>query len=89
MYPVRSCQAGRSAAQDSETGGRTEVAPAERPARPRLLVDVFSVGSPRHAVLYDQRHYLSNNRMQVNPTYGAVTQYQPPMSARVGMVLDF
>jgi hypothetical protein len=57
--------------------------------RPRLLLDVFNVGSPRRALLYEQRHYLDNAQTQVNPNYGAVTRYQPPMSARVGMVVDF
>jgi len=57
--------------------------------RPTLLVDVFNVGSPRKPVLYDQKHYLSPDRSAVNSNYGAVTAYQPPMSARVGLVVDF
>jgi hypothetical protein len=57
--------------------------------RPRLLLDVFNLGSPRRALLYDQTHYLDYARTQVNPNYGAVTHHQPPMSARVGMVVDF
>lgn len=57
--------------------------------RPRLLLDVFNVGSPRRALLYDQRHYLDNAQTTANPNYGAVTRYQPPMSARVGMIVDF
>ena len=57
--------------------------------RPRLLIDVFNVGSPRRPVLYDQKHYLTPDRTGVNSNYGAVTGYQPPMSARVGMVVDF
>ena len=57
--------------------------------RPRLLLDAFNVGSPRRALLYDQRHYLDDAQTLVNPTYGAVTRYQPPMSARLGMVVDF
>ena len=57
--------------------------------RPRLLIDVFNVGSPRKPVLYDQQHYLTPDRTGVNSNYGAVTGYQPPMSARVGMVVDF
>ena len=55
---------------------------------PRLLLDIFNVGSPRQALLYDQRHYLDNAQTSVNPNY-AVTRYQPPMSARVGVVVDF
>jgi hypothetical protein len=57
--------------------------------RPRLLIDVFNLGSPRKPVLYDQKHYLTPDRTGVNSNYGAVTQYQPPTSARVGMVVDF
>ena len=57
--------------------------------RPRLLIDVFNVGSPRKPVLYDQQHYLTPDRTGVNSNYGAVTGYQPSMSARVGMVVDF
>jgi hypothetical protein len=57
--------------------------------RPRVLIDVFNVGSPRRPVLFDQRHYTSPDRADVNPNYRAVTSYQPPMSARVGLVVDF
>ena len=57
--------------------------------RPRVLLDVFNVGSPRRAQLYDQRHYFDNAQTQLNPDYGSVTRYQPPMSARVGLVVDF
>jgi hypothetical protein len=57
--------------------------------RPRLLIDVFNVGSPRKPVLYDQKHYLTPDRTGVNSNYGAVIGYQPPTSARVGMVVDF
>ena len=57
--------------------------------RPRLLVDLFNVGSPRKGLLYDQRHYFDNAQTSVNQNCGAVTRYQPPMSARVGVVVDF
>jgi hypothetical protein len=57
--------------------------------RPRLVLDVFNVGSPRAALLYDQLHYLDSAGTQVNPNYGAVTRHQPPMSARVGMLVGF
>lgn len=60
-----------------------------RSVRPRFLVDVFNVGSPRRAVLFDQRHYTSPDRADVNQNYRAVTGYQPPMSARLGVVVDF
>ena len=57
--------------------------------RPRLLLDVFNVGSPRRALLYDQLHYTDNAQTSLNPNYGAVTRYQPSMSARVGVIVDF
>jgi hypothetical protein len=57
--------------------------------RPRVLLDVFNVGSRRLPLTYDQRHYFTPDQSAVNPNYGAVTQYQAPMSARLGMVVDF
>ena len=57
--------------------------------RPRLLVDVFNVGSPRKPVLFDQKHYYSADRATLNPFYLAVTSYQPPMNARLGVTVDF
>jgi hypothetical protein len=57
--------------------------------RPRLLLDVFNVGNQRRPVTYDQLHYTSPDQSGVNPNYGAVTQYQAPLSARLGMVVDF
>jgi hypothetical protein len=41
------------------------------------------------SMLYDQVHYFDAGKTVQNPNYGAVTKYQPPMSARVGMVVDF
>jgi hypothetical protein len=37
----------------------------------------------------EQLHFLDDGLSQVNPNYGAVTHYQAPMSARLGMVVDF
>jgi hypothetical protein len=60
---------------------------------PRLVLDVFHIGSPRHAVTYDQVHYQdvddSGNQILPNPTYLTPTRYQSPMSARLGVVADF
>lgn len=63
------------------------VAPEAR-VRPKILLDVFNVGSPRRALLYDQLHYLDDTKT-VNPNYRAVARYQPPMSARVAVIVDF
>jgi hypothetical protein len=57
--------------------------------RPRVLVDLFNVGSPRTPLLYDQQHYLDAAQTQVNQNYRTVTRYQPPMSARIGMEVSF
>jgi hypothetical protein len=64
------------------------VAPEAR-VRPKILLDVFNVGSPRRALLYDQLHYLDDKKTLVNPNYRAVARYQPPMSARVAVIVDF
>ena len=57
--------------------------------RPRFLLDVFNLGSPREVLFYEQLHYLDAARTQENPNYGVVTRYQAPMSARLGMVVEF
>jgi hypothetical protein len=57
--------------------------------RPRVVLDVFNVGNQRRPLTYDQRHYTTQDQSGVNPNYGEVTQYQAPLSARLGMVLNF
>jgi hypothetical protein len=57
--------------------------------RPRMLLDVLNVGNQRRPLTYDQRHYTTPDQSGVNPNYGAVTQYQAPLNARLGMVVDF
>jgi hypothetical protein len=57
--------------------------------RPRVQLDVFNVGNQRRALTYDQLHYTTPDQSGVNPNYGAVTEYQAPLSARLGMVLGF
>jgi hypothetical protein len=62
-------------------------------AEPQLVLDLFHVGSPRRAVTVDQVHYTrtddAGGQTGANPNYGKVTQYQPPMSARLGLVFGF
>jgi hypothetical protein len=62
-------------------------------AEPQVLLDLFHVGSPRRAVGFDQVHYTGidsiGNQIGSNVNYGKVTQYQPPMSARLGLVVGF
>ena len=57
--------------------------------RPRVQLDVFNVGNQRRALTYDQVHYTTPDQSGLNPNYGAVTQYQAPLSARLGMVVGF
>jgi hypothetical protein len=57
--------------------------------RPRVLLDVFNVGNHHRPLTYDQRHYTTQDQTGVNPNYGTVTQYQAPMSARLGLVMAF
>jgi len=57
--------------------------------RPRLLVDVFHLLSQRSPVNYEQLHYLDPGQTVSNPNYGRVTQYQPPMTVRLGIEVDF
>jgi hypothetical protein len=60
---------------------------------PKLIVDVFHVFSQRKALFIDQFHYLyhdeNGNQIAPNPTYGQVYLYQPPMSVRLGMEVNF
>jgi hypothetical protein len=60
---------------------------------PRVLLDLLHIGSPRRAVTFDQVHFTAvddaGNQTGSNATFGAVTHYQPPMSARLGVVIDF
>lgn len=61
--------------------------------RPRVILDVQHVGSPRRPVDYDQIHFTcldtGGDQSCPNPGYGSVTQYQPPMTARLGMTVDW
>jgi hypothetical protein len=57
--------------------------------QPRFLLDVFNLGSPREVLFYEQLHYLDAAPTQENPDYGVMTRYQAPMSARLGMVVEF
>ena len=61
--------------------------------RTRMLFDLQHVGSPRKPVEFEQWHYtcLEANSTQgcANAGYGRVLQYQSPMTARIGIVMDF
>ena len=59
----------------------------------RFLLDIFHVASQKEAVNYDQLHYLNadenGNQIDPNPTYGLPTSFQPPMSLRFGLEVNF
>ncbi len=54
----------------------------------RFILDLFG-----QAVNYDQLHYLNadanGNQIDPNPTYGLPTSFQPPMSLRFGLEVNF
>ena len=60
---------------------------------PRLILDIFHVGSKRTPLTYEERHYLGidefGNQMDPNPLYGHATSYFPPMSARLGLEINY
>jgi hypothetical protein len=58
-------------------------------ASPRLVLDVFNIGNQRRALDLDQLHYVNPARTEVNPNYLKVNRYQPPLSARLGMLIGF
>ena len=59
----------------------------------RFILDLFHIASQQEAVNYDQLHYLNvdeyGNQTDLNPTYGLPTSFQPPMSLRFGMEVNF
>jgi hypothetical protein len=61
--------------------------------RPRLILDIFHLGSRREVVLQDQLHYQNTdpdgNPVSPNPTYGMPQSYQPPVSMRLGIEVSF
>jgi hypothetical protein len=61
--------------------------------RPRLTLDILNVASQRKALLYDYVHYFAvddqGNQTSPNPTYNMATRYQPPMTVRLGLEMDF
>ncbi len=61
--------------------------------RPRLLIDLFHVGTTREAVNFDQVKNFnqdgSGNQIDPNPAFGLATKYQPPTAMRLGLEIDF
>jgi len=61
--------------------------------KPRLILDIFHIASPRKAVDFEQIHYfnIDENGNQINPNsiYGRAIRYQPPMALRLGLEMRF
>lgn len=57
----------------------------------RLIADVQHMGNPRRAVDFAQLRYTceANDNTCESASYGRVTQYQPPMTARLGVEVTF
>ncbi|HEX3232656.1 MAG TPA: TonB-dependent receptor [Gemmatimonadales bacterium] len=62
-------------------------------ARPKVCLDLFHLTNSRAAVREDDVHYLAldaaGNQTTINPGYNRGLNFQPPMSARLGLTLDF
>jgi hypothetical protein len=61
--------------------------------RPQLHLDLFHLGNARTVVQRDDVRYIGldadGNQAAVNPVYNRPEVFQPPMSARLGISLDF
>ena len=55
----------------------------------RIILDILHFASQRTVLDYDQYHYYDYEQNYVNPNYMEPIQFQPPMSARLGMEVDF
>ncbi len=61
--------------------------------RPRLIVDLYDITGKQEPVDIDQLHYKAydneGNPINPNPTFGQALRYQPSMSMRLGMEINF
>ncbi len=58
----------------------------------RIILDLFHIASQQEAVDIDQQKYFvdrGGNPTTPNPTYGQAYRYQPSMSMRLGMEINF
>jgi hypothetical protein len=58
-----------------------------------VYLDLFRLGNRRTVLDFQELHYLGQdpvgNPAEPNPFYGRPLLFQPPMSARIGLSLDF
>lgn len=61
--------------------------------RPRVIADVYHVGSQRRVVVVDELHYLSESpggvQQEPNPNYGRPLVLQPAAAYRLGLEVSF
>jgi hypothetical protein len=57
--------------------------------QPRLLLDIFHVGSRREPVEFDQLESYDTDGLDLNPNFGLATRYQPPTAMRLGIEVAF
>jgi hypothetical protein len=61
--------------------------------QPKLIADIFHIGSRRNPVNFEQVHYFNQDpdgsQINPNPIYGRATRYYPPMSMRLGIEVNF
>ena len=61
--------------------------------RPILFLDLFQIGNRRSVLIRDDLHYggldEAGNPVLPNPSYHRPLEFQPPMSARLGVSVDF
>jgi hypothetical protein len=59
----------------------------------KLILDLFHIASQRKEVDIDQRKFFgvdeNGDPINPNPTYGQAYRYQPPMSVRLGIEVNF
>ena len=55
----------------------------------RLILDILHVASKRAALEYYQYHYYDYAQNYVDPQYMKPVKFQPPMSVRMGMEMNF
>lgn len=64
-----------------------------RAVRPKVSLDLFHLTNSRTTIRRDDVHYLAvdaeGNQTTINPGYNRGLNFQPPMSARLGLTLDF
>jgi hypothetical protein len=64
-----------------------------RQMRPRLILDIYHVASQREVVRQGELHYLEidadGNYFNPDPSYGKPLNFQPPMSVRIGIEINF